>query len=555
MAPMHGSDGGQAVRRPVLGADPDEDLEQMQREFLQSSSRPAAQVVRRLQPPAVSGSGLSVGDSAGQQAPGREADAAAKEASGSDMLDFAQRMGEAIKEFEIKERGASAATASAAAASVAKEAPKKMSLFAQRRLAQQSQGSSSSGSAGSDGRTSQGAGPSPAATFLPKLMAPIPEHRPAGPPVPPRPAPRPAGFPEIPTDFPSPRLEPSASSKVGPRGADRLAGTAEGDQLTSVHEQISRENADRISGMTDAEIHQAQDEIRAALSGDAIKRLLSRKQAARDSAPQPPAESEGGDKSGSGRPPKQVRFAADAPGAENSGADEVPPPPPPAEWVDDADAAEPRGFFDVDDNSTGQDGGFYASMRRKQFPSEVVEDAQLAWMLGHQQSKSPMEQAISESRARDSRAAAAAVAASSAEDPLQSPASCLRFAFDGQILEEEDTVPTNAGLHHHGDEPDRAGYTIPELLHLSRSAVPAQRAVTMATLGAIVHKINVGAWDLAQSAEVYAGLLDWQAELYFAHGIADASKTSRAEAVVALWTWVVEAAKHKTLVRLATGGQ
>ncbi|KAJ2795306.1 hypothetical protein H4R21_005161, partial [Coemansia helicoidea] len=510
MAPMHGSDGGQAVRRPVLGADPDEDLEQMQREFLQSSSRPAAQVVRRLQPPAVSGSGLSVGDSAGQQAPGREADAAAKEASGSDMLDFAQRMGEAIKEFEIKERGASAATASAAAASVAKEAPKKMSLFAQRRLAQQSQGSSSSGSAGSDGRASQGAGPSPAATFLPKLMAPIPEHRPAGPP---------------------------------------------GDQLTSVHEQISRENADRISGMTDAEIHQAQDEIRAALSGDAIKRLLSRKQAARDSAPQPPAESEGGDKSGSGRPPKQVRFAADAPGAENSGADEVPPPPPPAEWVDDADAAEPRGFFDVDDNSTGQDGGFYASMRRKQFPSEVVEDAQLAWMLGHQQSKSPMEQAISESRARDSRAAAAAVAASSAEDPLQSPASCLRFAFDGQILEEEDTVPTNAGLHHHGDEPDRAGYTIPELLHLSRSAVPAQRAVTMATLGAIVHKINVGAWDLAQSAEVYAGLLDWQAELYFAHGIADASKTSRAEAVVALWTWVVEAAKHKTLVRLATGGQ
>ena len=36
-------------------------------------------------------------------------------------------------------------------------------------------------------------------------------------------------------------------------------------------------------------------------------------------------------------------------------------------------------------------------------------------------------------------------------------------------------VPVHAGLHHHGDEPHKPGYTLPELVHLSRSAVAAQR--------------------------------------------------------------------------------
>ena len=35
-------------------------------------------------------------------------------------------------------------------------------------------------------------------------------------------------------------------------------------------------------------------------------------------------------------------------------------------------------------------------------------------------------------------------------------------------------VSTSEGLHHHGEEPTQAGYTIPELLRLSRSAFTAQ---------------------------------------------------------------------------------
>ncbi|KAJ2306662.1 hypothetical protein IWW54_004668, partial [Coemansia sp. RSA 2705] len=67
--------------------------------------------------------------------------------------------------------------------------------------------------------------------------------------------------------------------------------------------------------------------------------------------------------------------------------------------------------------------------------------------------------------------------------------------------------------------------------------------------------INTDTWDPAQSSEIYSGLLDWQAELYFAQGILEASKTGRVETTIALWTWVVEMSKYKTLIRLATGGE
>ncbi|PIA18474.1 hypothetical protein COEREDRAFT_79920 [Coemansia reversa NRRL 1564] len=193
-------------------------------------------------------------------------------------------------------------------------------------------------------------------------------------------------------------------------------------------------------------------------------------------------------------------------------------------------------------------------MKRKQFPSEVVEEAQLAWMLGHRQAKSPMEKAISKNKSQEARALAAETENDETE-LLHKRSSRIRFDFNGQILAEENAdISKSIGLHHHGDEPEKPGYTIPELLHLSRSTVPSQRAAAMSTLGCIIHNINVGAWDLADTVVVYTGLLDWQSELYFAEGIADTNKTGRAQATVALWTWVVEMARYKSLVRLSVDG-
>ncbi|KAJ2778656.1 hypothetical protein H4R18_004470 [Coemansia javaensis] len=547
------------ICRPGLGpggGDADEDLEAMQREFFESKSRPAAQVIRRGQPPEVSGACQT---SAGSVTRSEGAETARATTSGGDILDFARRMGDAIKEFEVRERTASgqaeAEAAGSAAAQPARTGAKKLSLFAQRRLAKQEQQGSGSDKVPGAGTVGSGS----AATFLPKLMAPISERQGLGPAMPPQPVPRHTGFPDIPVDFPGAQQTRGGGNPEAAPEAGREAGSQTAESWARIREQISSENKSRIESMSDAAIQEAQEEIRGALSSETIERLIQRRQAARGG--------EGGTSSPA-KPTKQVRFAAPEPDAEASGAADAqldPLVPPAPEWVEEGDGDEEgtaaAGYFNVDDNGTGDDGsGFYANVKRKHYPPEALEDAQLAWMLGHRQAKSPMERALSGSRARESKAAASRVAAPPGdgegdEDLMQRPVSHIRFAFDGQILAEEADVPVGAGLHHHGDDPDKPGYTIPELLHLSRSTVPAQRAVALATLGTIVHKVNVGAWDLAQSAEVYAGLLDWQAELYFAHGISDQSKTGRTEAIIALWLWVVETARYKTLVRLANGGQ
>lgn len=51
-----------------------------------------------------------------------------------------------------------------------------------------------------------------------------------------------------------------------------------------------------------------------------------------------------------------------------------------------------------------------------------------------------------------------------------------RFDLSGNLLtrEMQESLPTYHGLHHHGEDPDLAGYTILELLHLSKSTVPGQ---------------------------------------------------------------------------------
>jgi len=52
--------------------------------------------------------------------------------------------------------------------------------------------------------------------------------------------------------------------------------------------------------------------------------------------------------------------------------------------------------------------------------------------------------------------------------------------------DEEEEVSHLQGLHHHGAQPGRPGYTLDELLHLTRASVPGQRALAAATLARIV---------------------------------------------------------------------
>lgn len=83
------------------------------------------------------------------------------------------------------------------------------------------------------------------------------------------------------------------------------------------------------------------------------------------------------------------------------------------------------------------------------------------------------------------------------------PASSLRFDFKGHLLPPRlaAQIPTTKGLHHHGDAPDAAGYTIPELARLARSAFPAQRCIAFQTLGRVLYRLGRGDFGHAGGEE------------------------------------------------------
>lgn len=52
------------------------------------------------------------------------------------------------------------------------------------------------------------------------------------------------------------------------------------------------------------------------------------------------------------------------------------------------------------------------------------------------------------------------------------------------------------GLHHHSNNPHQAGYTLNELVHLSRSVVPGQRCLSIQMLGRILHKLGLHKYSI-----------------------------------------------------------
>ncbi|KAJ2540379.1 hypothetical protein EV175_006240, partial [Coemansia sp. RSA 1933] len=534
----------QTIRRRLGYGAEDEDLERMQQEFLSGQTKPAAKVVRKGQPPpTVSAATPSVSEPK-ERSPLSSDETAEERSARSDMLDFARSMTQAIKEFQIKERcdvgtkGSSSGGMEGAVAGGTRGSSKKLSLFAQRRLEQQQQsvrnGETHTEPSKPNNKEEEESSRT-AATFLPKLMAPVPEHTVLGPVSAPAIKARESGFPQIPVDY-------HAVSGI-PENHNTPADVKGGEYWATVRNQVSQENEDKIKAMSETEIMEAQNDIRSMLSKEAINRLMQRKQNPRSTVdPENKVCPSEGDTT---KQTKRVHFVESA---NDSDDEDLVPPPPPAEWVD-------GGEIDVDNNDVGTDSEFYSDMKRKYFPNEVVEEAKLAWILGHKQAQSPMERALAADRKK--KAAEAEAADREEVGLLEKPISHVRFAFDGHIISEETAgeIPTTAGLHHHGDEPDKPGYTIPELLHLSRSTVPMQRVVALGALRCILHNVNVGTWDISQSVEVYLCLLDWEAELYLAGAICDPNMTQRVAAAGALWTWVVEMAQYRALVRLANGGQ
>lgn len=83
-----------------------------------------------------------------------------------------------------------------------------------------------------------------------------------------------------------------------------------------------------------------------------------------------------------------------------------------------------------------------------------------------------------------------------------------RFDFHGNLMTCDVDIPVNVGLHHHGDEPERSGYTLEELFHLARSTNNQQRTLALQTLSCILQKIRRGELDALVQSPVLPALID-----------------------------------------------
>lgn len=183
---------------------------------------------------------------------------------------------------------------------------------------------------------------------------------------------------------------------------------------------------------------------------------------------------------------------------------------------------------------------FYTKLHEKYYPDLPKETDKLSWMT------TPMPKQV---------------------ETTYESISDMRFDFQGNLVPlendggsvERSEIPTYKGLHHHSDNPHLAGYTLPELVHLSRSFVPGQRCLSIQILGRILHKLGKHAYDFMgvpeDDTDSYGSirsmkdafeLMMWDLinQLRIIDSITDAANEQRTKnlsvrsyAIEALWLW------------------
>ncbi|MCJ1256369.1 hypothetical protein MMC24_004190 [Lignoscripta atroalba] len=310
---------------------------------------------------------------------------------------------------------------------------------------------------------------------------------------------------------------PSASR--GQQDIDPKSGTGLGGAVDDTEkERIDEENRERIAHMSPVDIEQERQELMTRLSPSLIERLLRRAnidEGRTDTGTTPQSENKAWStptgtsestvpaKMSSKRvtfetPEKSTHPTVDteSPDQASSGPDappmvrppdlhpaasEVPLPLPPQIHF-----PHPPATPSLDPS----DPNFLENLHSKYFPHLPADPSKLAWMAPIPTEDSPADKDSPYNPSQDSL-----------------PPSAIRFDFRGRLIPPRlaRQIPSTKGLHHHGMAPEAAGYTVPELAHLSRSAVPAQRCIAYQTLGRILYRLGRGDFG-GEGEELYLGL-------------------------------------------------
>ncbi|KAF4470837.1 rhoptry [Fusarium albosuccineum] len=326
--------------------------------------------------------------------------------------------------------------------------------------------------------------------------------------------------------------------------------------------RIDQENRQKLDSMSPAEIAQAQDDIMNGLNPALIQRLLQRANIDESYGPSPfdPPQSEAPQ---AAEPPPEIKIedtsktvaSTSTPAAPSQATASSKGPNLNAEAStlpavsskkiaddydeDKAPSQMPPDLFPITDMPKSvhfpvppslpdldpSDPNFMATLHEKYFPNLPADPSKLAWMAPIPTEDSPAD--------KDS----------SYYPHPEIAISALRFDFQGRFLSPRvsRSIPSSKGLHHHGEAPEAAGYTIAELARLARSAVPAQRCMAFQTLGRILYRLGLGEWGKTEDDPIAMGIWAAAKQGRVLESLAEAAmnegghRGSRAYATEALW--------------------
>ncbi|KAL4237863.1 RNA polymerase II associated protein 1 [Mactra antiquata] len=122
-----------------------------------------------------------------------------------------------------------------------------------------------------------------------------------------------------------------------------------------------------------------------------------------------------------------------------------------------------------------------------------------------------------------------------------------RFDFQGNLVQADADIPVNVGLHHHGDEPERAGYTLEELFTLARSTNVQQKVIALTTLSKIIKQAKEGNLSTLVQSPILPCIIDAGVIFLLRWSLDDNVESVMASTVAAFNALLVNHADEKAL--------
>ncbi|BDD63285.1 hypothetical protein MPDQ_000353 [Monascus purpureus] len=371
------------------------------------------------------------------------------------------------------------------------------------------------------------------------LIGEIRERHPATAPAPPKPPSGTTGFPQHKqrirqSAFKQQRFQKQSAAPSTPAAPTSPAPSTSLQPATLEDEKraIDEENKQRLAAMSPSQIEEERVELMSSIDPSLLQRFLRRARIDDDDEDNWPVQQTSAEEEqrqpeeGKGVPKKSVSFdILETPVAKslpdpattkiNPVSEDLPPAHPPQDLHPASEFPSHASFHfptppprqnpmpNLDPSSPS----FLSDLQTHYFPDLPHDPSLISWLQPPRADPEDPESSLS---AYHPASSAVSVA----------PA-FIRFSLIGTILSPSTSLslPTSLGLHHHGDDPHAAGYTIPELAILSRSSFPAQRCIAWQVLGRILFRLGKGQfgergstlveglWSVIEREAVIAGML------------------------------------------------